>query len=149
MKKFVFSLSLIAAMTIALVACGKKGDNTDSGATSQPAQTTTEQATEATKSAGGELAAARDAYVATAEQLLTEVGNQLPSYKEKVAALPGPAKTTAEKTISTLESAQSTAKETLTKVKSAAPENWQALKPDMDKALTNVSSAYDKVKSLF
>jgi hypothetical protein len=149
MKKLMLMLSIVAALSLGLAACGEKADNTDDGATSQPAQTATDQGTKMTEGAGEDLAAARDAYVAKAEELLNEVGSQLPSYKDKVAALPGPAKTTAEKTVSTLESAQATAKETLTKVKEASPENWQDVKPEMDKALGDVSSAFDKVKSLF
>lgn len=149
MKKLITLTTLIAALAMCLVACGDTADKNDTGAASDAGKTAGQAATETVKAAGDNLAVARDTYVATADKLLTEVGDQLPSYKEKVAALPGPAKAAAEKTMTTLESAHSGAKETLAKVKDAAPENWQDLKPDMDKALENVSGAFDKVKSLF
>lgn len=149
MKKFITLLALMTALAMCLVACGDTADKDDAGAASDAAQKVDQTATESMETAGDNLTAARDIYVATADKLLTEVENQLPTYKEKVAALPGPAKSAAEKAITTLESTHGGAKETLAKVKAAAPENWQELKPDMDKALENVSGAFDKVKSLF
>ena len=89
----------------------------------------------------------RESYKKEVQEKLKALDKKIDELKGKGAGLEGEAKTEYNKEMTELRKKEKAAKKEWGKIKRATANNWEKVKADMDAAVHDVESAYDKVAS--
>ena len=89
----------------------------------------------------------RESYKKEVQEKLKALDKKIDELKGKAAGLEGEAKTEYKKEMTELRKKQKAAKKEWGKVKRATADMWENVKADMDAAIHDVESTYDKVAS--